>query len=287
LAKFKTESLTPTTLQIVENKGTEHPFTGDYNDLDLPGSYLCRKCGLTLFRSKTKFHSGCGWPSFDENISDAVIQRPDSDGKRVEIICGRCEAHLGHVFHGENMTVKDTRHCVNSNSLDFVADMDVLDTEEAIFAAGCFWGVEYYFKQLSGVLKVEVGYSGGSQINPTYEDICSGRSGHYEVIRVVYDIKKINFEKIAQYFFEIHDFTQENGQGPDLGQQYLSVAFYYNERQQNVATGLIKKLTQMGYRPATRLLPVSTFWPAEGYHQDYYRKTGKQPYCHHYQKIFE
>lgn len=284
---FKTASLTDTVIAIVKNKDTEHPFTGDYNDFGESGTYLCRQCGLALFRSTTKFHSGCGWPSFDENIPHAILREPDEDGHRIEILCSRCRAHLGHVFTDEKFTAKNTRHCVNSLSLDFVFDTQVLDTEEAIFAAGCFWGVEYYFKQLPGVLKTEVGYIGGHKKNPTYQEICSGSTGHYEAIRVLYDPKKIHYEQIAKFFFEIHDPTQSDGQGPDLGEQYLSVAFYYNEPQHKILLQLIKDLKDKGYLIATKLLPVSTFWRAETYHQDYYKKTGKQPYCHRYEKKFD
>lgn len=175
---------------------------------------------------------------------------------------------------------------MNSVSLDFVADLTVLDTEEAVFAGGCFWGVEYLFLQLPGVLKAQVGYSGGHTKNPTYKEICSGSTGHYEVVRVLFDPKKISFEDVAKYFFEIHDFTQGDGQGPDRGQQYLSVAFYYNDAQHAVLLKLLDVLKQMGYRVATQLLPVAPFWPAEAYHQDYYHKMGKEPYCHRYEKKF-
>lgn len=284
---FKSASLTPFQLSIIRDKGTEHPFTGEYESFDEGGTYLCRQCGLALFRAQTKFHSGCGWPSFDQEIAGTIIQRPDPDGKRTEIICARCEGHLGHVFHGEYFTAKNTRYCVNSFSLDFVNDLTVLDTEEAIFAAGCFWGVEYYFKKLPGILKVEVGYSGGHQLNPSYDMVCSGLSGHFEVVRVLYDPHRLNYKQVAKYFFEIHDPTQMNGQGPDLGEQYLSVIFYFNNVQKNVATQLIMLLKQNGYDVATVLRPVSVFWPAEKYHQNYYQKTGKQPYCHHYEKRFK
>lgn len=283
---LKTKSLTPTLLHIIRDKGTEQPFTGEYTDQDVAGTYLCRQCGLALFRSQTKFHSMCGWPSFDEEISGAVKQALDQDGRRTEIVCSRCNAHLGHVFQGESYTAKNIRHCVNSLSLDFVPDLQVEDTEEAIFAAGCFWGVEYYLQKLAGVLKTEVGYTGGHKQNPTYEEICAKHTGHYEAIRVVYDPKKISFEALAKYFFEIHDPSQTNGQGPDLGEQYLSVIFYYDDAQKNIAHKLISELEKNGYRIATKILPVHTFWPAESHHQDYYVKVNKQPYCHHYVKRF-
>lgn len=138
-------------------------------------------------------------------------------------------------FSGEQFTDKNIRHCVNSLSLDFVSDLTVTDTEEAIYAAGCFWGVAYYFKKLAGVIKVEVGYSGGDQHEPTYESVCQHHTGHFEVVRVIFDPKVINYESLTQYFFEIHDPTQTKGQGPDLGEQYLSRIFYFNLTQKKTA----------------------------------------------------
>lgn len=284
---LKTQSLPLSVLHIIQDKGTEYPFSGEYDQTDAPGTYLCRQCGLALFRSQSKFHSGCGWPSFDEEISGAVHRQMDADGRRTEILCARCDAHLGHVFHGENYTAKNTRHCVNSLSLDYVADLTVTDTEEAIFAAGCFWGVEYYFKKLPGVLKTEVGYTGGNKDKPSYEEVCSGKTGHVEAIRVLYDPAKINYEKVAKYFFEIHDPTQRNGQGPDVGAQYLSVIFYYNDKQKKTVQELINELEKLEYQVATKILSVSVFWSAETYHQDYYRKHQNTPYCHRYEKRFK
>jgi peptide methionine sulfoxide reductase msrA/msrB len=284
---LKTKSLPPTLLSIIMDKKTEHPFTGEYNDSDKPGTYLCRQCGIALFRSHSKFHSGCGWPSFDEEIPNKISYIPDNDGYRTEIVCARCNAHLGHVFYNEGFTNKNSRFCVNSLSLDFIDDLTTLDTEEAIFAAGCFWGVEYYFKKLKGVLKTEVGYSGGNKPNPTYEEVCQKNTGHYEAIRVVYDPKIIDFKNIAKYFFEIHDPTQTDGQGPDKGEQYLSAAFYYKEEQKEILMTLVSLLEDKGLHIATRILPVDIFWSAEKYHQDYYSKTGKQPYCHVYKKRFD
>ncbi len=282
----KAASLPDLVRAVVQDKGTEKPYSGEYDQFGETGTYLCRQCGLALFRSTTKFHSGCGWPSFDEEIPKAVKRETDQDGRRVEIMCARCDAHLGHVFYGEQYTSADTRHCVNSLSLDFVPDLDVTDTEEAIFAAGCFWGVEYYFKQLIGVLRTQVGYSGGDKKNPTYHDVCRGNTGHYEVIRVLYDPNKLEYKKLVKFFFEIHNFSQNNGQGPDIGQQYLSAIFYYDDLQKSIAEAVIKRLHEMNQSVSTLLLPVKTFWPAEEDHQDYYAKHGKEPYCHRYQKIF-
>jgi peptide methionine sulfoxide reductase msrA/msrB len=283
---LKDASLPDLILAVVNNKGTEAPFSGEYDDFDSAGTYLCRRCGLALFRSQTKFHSGCGWPSFDEEIVNSVEKKTDADGSRTEILCARCHAHLGHVFSGEGFTVNNTRYCVNSLSLDFIPNMEVTDTAEAIFAAGCFWGVEYYFQQLRGVLKTVVGYTGGHLNNPTYNQICTGSTGHYEAIRVLYDPSKISYEEIAKYFFEIHNPTQADGQGPDRAPQYLSVAFYYDDEQKKTIGKLVEQLKEKGLKIATKVLPVTTFWRAEGDHQNFYGKNGKLPYCHQYEKRF-
>ena len=161
---LKTASLSPDARKIICEKDTEYPNTGEYTDLETAGTYLCRQCGLALFRAEHKFHSGCGWPSFDAEIPGKVKREPDADGRRTEILCIRCNAHLGHVFHGEGYTPLSTRHCVNSLSLDFVESLTVNDSSEVIVAGGCFWGMEYYFKKLPGVLKTEVGYSGGTKV---------------------------------------------------------------------------------------------------------------------------
>jgi peptide methionine sulfoxide reductase msrA/msrB len=283
---LKTNSLPPAIAAIVRDKATEQPFTGEYESYDQPGTYLCRQCGLALYRSFAKFHSGCGWASFDEEINSAVKHQTDQDGRRTEILCARCDAHLGHVFHGEQFNDKNTRHCVNSLSLDFVRDLEIKDTQEAIYAAGCFWGVEYYFKKLPGVLKVEVGYSGGDHDEPTYESVCDHHTGHFEVVRVVFDPTIITYEALTKYFFEIHDPTQTDGQGPDHGEQYLSRIFYFDEEQKNIAEKVMQQLTNKGYVLATQLLPVNIFWKAEDYHQNYYDRTGSKPYCHQWTQRF-
>ena len=119
-------NLTDEEKRVIENKGTEAPFTGEYDDFYVPGTFICRRCNLPLFSSKAKFDAHCGWPAFDENFQDAVLQVDDSDGRRTEILCANCSAHLGHVFTGEMLTDKDTRHCVNSLSIKFVKEGDEL-----------------------------------------------------------------------------------------------------------------------------------------------------------------
>jgi peptide methionine sulfoxide reductase msrA/msrB len=283
---LKTRSLSPVILNIVRDKGTERPFSGEYENNTNAGTYLCRQCGLALFRASCQFASSCGWPSFDDEIQNTVSKQPDVDGDRTEITCTRCKAHLGHVFYQEGLTEKNVRYCVNSLSIDFVSSVTVKDSEEAILAAGCFWGVEYYFERLSGVLKTEVGYIGGKTDRPTYEAVCSGATGHYEAIRVVYDPSLLTYEQIVQYFFEIHDPTQIDGQGPDRASQYLSRIFYYTESQQQTSLKLIQQLINKGYAVVTKVLPMAIFWRGEDYHQHYYDKHHKEPYCHRYEKKF-
>lgn len=207
---------------------------------------------------------------------------------RTEIVCTNCGAHLGHVFEGEGFTPKNTRHCVNSISMVFVPNSieNTSKTDTAIFCGGCFWGVQYYFENKKGVIYTKVGYTGGKIDNPTYEDVCSHTSGHIEAIEIVFDSSIVSFRELAILFFEIHDFTQVNRQGPDVGEQYRSEIFYLNDKQKETATELIKILTQKGFKVATKLSKSTKFWDAENYHQHYYEKKGSRPYCHFYKKIF-
>jgi peptide methionine sulfoxide reductase msrA/msrB len=284
--------LTPEEERVIVHKGTEAPFTGKYNNFFEAGTYTSKQCNAKLFESSSKFRSECGWPSFDEQIPGAVKWVPDADGIRTEIICANCGAHLGHVFKGERLTPKDTRYCVNSVSMNFVpASISKTDanqpakTETAIFASGCFWGTQYYMKRAPGVISTTVGFTGGHVGHPTYKQVCTGRTGHTESVQIVYDPSKTSYEKLARLFFETHDFTQVNRQGPDIGTQYRSAIFYLNDEQKQIATRLVHTLRQAGYKVATHVEKAGTFWPAEDYHQDYYAKTGGTPYCHVYRPI--
>lgn len=158
--------------------------------------------------------------------------------------------------------------------------------QKAYFAAGCFWGVEYYFKKLAGVISTTVGYMGGETESPTYEQVSSHTTKHAETIEVTYDTEKVSFENLAKYFFEIHDPTQLNRQGPDIGEQYRSTIFYNNQTEKEISEKLINILKEKGYNVVTTLEPAKTFWPAEEYHQEYYEKNGHTPYCHIYTKKF-
>ena len=271
---------------VILHKGTERPFSGEYTDFKEAGTYVCKRCNAELYRSEDKFDSHCGWPSFDDEIPGAVKRIPDADGVRTEIVCANCGAHLGHVFEGEKLTDKNTRHCVNSISMKFIPAKSEKTTERAIFAGGCFWGVEYQFQQVKGVISTIVGYTGGSKDDPTYKEVCGKDTGHAEALEVVFDPAQTSFEDLAKLFFEIHDPTQVNRQGPDVGGQYRSEIFYVNDTQKASAEKLIKILESKGYKIATKVTPAGKFWPAEDYHQDYYEKKGSTPYCHVYTKRF-
>ncbi|HEX42153.1 MAG TPA: bifunctional methionine sulfoxide reductase B/A protein [Phycisphaerales bacterium] len=277
--------LTDAEQHVILHKGTEPPFTGRFTDHFVPGVYTCKQCGAELFRSDSKFHSGCGWPSFDEQIPDAVKWLPDADGVRTEIICNACGGHLGHVFRGEGLTPRNLRYCVNSISMDFIP-AEAQKTERAIFASGCFWGTEYHLQRIPGVISTTVGYTGGHVDNPTYKQVCTDKTGHAEAVEAIYDPGKTTYEQLARMFFETHDFTQLNRQGPDVGTQYRSAIFYLNDEQKAVSERLIGILRSKGFDVKTELSPAGVFWPAEDYHQDYYESNAKTPYCHIYRKIF-
>ena len=158
--------------------------------------------------------------------------------------------------------------------------------EERIFlGGGCFWGVQHYLNQIEGVISTSVGFMGGITKNPTYHEVCTKNTGHIEVVEVVYDANRVTEETILKMFFEIHDPTTFNRQGPDVGVQYRSVIFYTTEKQKIVALNLIDILNQK-FKVVTQVLEAVEYFQAESYHQDYYLKNGKEPYCHFYVKKF-
>jgi len=280
--------LTPEERYVVAEKGTERPFSGIYVNSDSRGLYRCKVCNAPLYRSDDKFRSHCGWPSFDDVIPGAVKTQRDADGRRTEIVCARCGAHLGHLFTGEGLTPKNRRYCVNSVSLKFEKEKvaTLSPYRRAYFAGGCFWGVEYYLEKLDGVKEVNSGFMGGRVERPSYRQVVQGNTGHLETVEVIYDPEKISYEELAKVFFEIHDPTQKNGQGPDIGSQYHSAIFVSNDKERKTVEKLIGILKKRGYDIATKVLDKKPFYKAEAYHQDYYDKHSKKPYCHRYIKRF-
>ena len=279
-------NLTDEEKRVIIDKGTERPFTGEYNNVPEKGVFLCRQCGAPLFMSEHKFKSGCGWPSFDDEIAGAVKRQTDADGRRTEIVCAKCDGHLGHVFEGEQLTENDLRHCVNSISMRFMP-LRKDGLERGIFAGGCFWGVEHHLAKLDGVKDVTSGYTGGHVVDPTYRQVCGKDTGHAEAVMVSFDPKKVSYEEVAKHFFEIHDPTQRDRQGPDLGSQYRSAVFYLSLDQKATVEKLIGQLEENGSEVATQVAPAHEFYPAEDYHQDYYAKKGRNPACHAYVPRFE
>jgi len=270
--------------RVIVDKGTERAYKGKFTDHFKGGLYLCRRCNNPLYRSESKFKAHCGWPAFDDEIKGSVKRLPDADGRRVEILCNKCDGHLGHVFSGEGYTASNTRHCVNSISMTFVPAEKL---GRAIFASGCFWGTEYFMQKAPGVLQTTVGYIGGSVKNPTYKQVCAGTTGHAEAVEVLFDPAVTTYDKLTRLFFETHNPTQLNRQGPDIGDQYRTEVFYIDEAQKKVAEKLIARLKKKGLDVVTKVTKATKFWDGETYHQDYYDHKGTTPYCHVYQKKFD
>lgn len=279
---------------VLRQKGTEAPFTGKLLMNKEKGVYKCAACGNELFTDDMKFDSHCGWPSFDKEIAGGKIKTEvdNSHGmKRTEIMCARCGGHLGHLFD-DGPTETGMRYCVNSLSLEFASEKDEKGSKDAsgesssidtvTLGGGCYWCVEAVYQLLDGVIHVESGFSGGSIKNPSYKEVCTGRTGHAEVVQITYDKSKTSFEEILKVFFTVHDPTTLNRQGGDVGTQYRSVIFYRNEQEKKSATEILEALNKQKVYPnpvVTELAPFDKFYKAENYHQDYYNQNQSEPYC--------
>lgn len=269
--------LTKEEKRVIIDKGTEAPFVGEYVNNTMHGVYVCRQCRAPLYRSKDKFQSDCGWPSFDDEIANAIQRVPDADGIRTEISCARCGGHLGHVFEGERLTDNNVRHCVNSLSLKFMKERKMI--RKAYFAGGCFWGLQEFMRSQAGVLHTTAGYTGGENMNPTYEH----HPGHAEALEIEYDTEITCFWNLLDFFFQIHNPTTLNQQGNDVGTSYRSAVFYQNDEELKQAQDFITIVNDSKRWDApvvTTLEPLKKFWPAEDNHQDYLQKNPSGYTCH-------
>ena len=294
--------LTAEQYRIVRKAGTERAFTGALLETKAEGIYSCVACGLPLFASDTKFKSNTGWPSFFQPISSGNVEERSDNTlgvSRTEVLCRRCDGHLGHVFtDGPRPT--GLRYCLNSESLAFTSTNDLrmlaeptttapdeaLATDASalatvVFAGGCFWCVEAVFEELEGVIEAVSGYAGGTKATANYQAVCTGKTGHAEAVQIRYDTSKITYENLLNVHFATHDPTQLNRQGNDVGPQYRSAIFYANDQEKTIAEASIKGLTdQMVFRRAivTTLEPLTEFFPAETYHQNYVCNNPNQGY---------
>ncbi len=273
---------------VTKECGTEPAFNNEYWDEHRSGIYVDVNTGEVLFSSLDKFDSGTGWPSFTKPVENASIITKEDDS-RIEVRTNA--SHLGHVFDdGPNGSL---RYCINSASLKFIPYTSLSSSgygqyeklfpyQKAMFAGGCFWGVQHLFDTIPGVVMTSAGYSGGWIENPTYEEVSSGDTGHAETVLVVFNPSLISYRELVDYFWRIHDPTQIDRQGPDVGTQYRSAIFYFSEEQNTIASKSELDFDNshvFQYPAVTEIVEAKTFYPAEEYHQEYIDKN-PLTYCH-------
>jgi peptide methionine sulfoxide reductase msrA/msrB len=280
------QKLTPQQYRVLREKGTEAPFSGKLISPNADGYYTCAGCGNPLFNAHAKFDSGTGWPSFDEALPGAVINIEDNSHgmHRTETVCAVCHSHLGHVFD-DGPTSTGKRYCMNSVCFGDEHPAVSLSShmnKKIVLAGGCFWGLEDLIRSQPGVVTTEVGYTGGTNINPTYDN----HPGHAEAVEIEYDPTRTSYTALLDFFFQIHNPTTLNQQGNDIGTSYRSAIFYGNEEEKKEAEALITIVNQSKRWKdpvVTTCEPLGMFYKAENEHQDYLQKHKGGYTCHaHY-----
>jgi peptide methionine sulfoxide reductase msrA/msrB len=273
------KSLTPKQYYILREHGTERPFSSELYEVKEEGTYVCAGCKNPLFSSDAKFNSGTGWPSYFQPYSQKSLHVATDNSLGMErdaLTCKRCDGHLGHVFD-DGPKPTGLRYCIDGDGLLFVPKQAAVAV--ATFAGGCFWCTETIFESIKGVKEVISGYSGGKETDPTYESVGSGSTSHAEAFQVYYDPKVISYKDLVRVYFASIDPTIVNGQGPDRGTQYRTIAFYTNDEEKAIIEAKMAEVASEYSLPiATQVVKFEKFYEAEAYHQDFVKRNPNQGY---------
>ncbi len=274
---WKTQ-LSRETYEVTRLKGTERAFSSELCSLFEPGLYACACCDCLLFDGREKFDSGTGWPSFTQPIKQNAVGYVSDRSygmRRVEAICNSCKAHLGHVFP-DGPPPSGLRYCMNALSLRKIE----ASFEKAVFGGGCFWCTEAIFAELKGIESVESGYAGGKIANPTYREVCSGKTGHAEVVQVTFNPAEISYEDLIRIHLSTHNPTTPDQQGADVGTQYRSIILVSDDHQFELAQKIIAEM-QVVYKHliVSEIKRLEGFYIAEKEHQKYYLNNPHEGYC--------